>query len=214
MAENTHPIPAPDPCHVPTAHWLDQCLRGAAICLLLTLAAGSAAQAACREVSDLGSARTEHLGKLNAIRKRQEVGTLAPSRLLDKVAQDYACLLADTGHFDHVGPDGSTLSERVERAGYRFCIVAENLARGQRTVAEALMGWITSDGHWRNLRRKGITEVGFGAAFAAPDVADVPKAAGLSLLASELTGTPPPPMGRAAAPTAPVVWVQVFAKPC
>lgn len=169
----------------------------------------------CAEPGPLATLRADHLDMLNAIRKRQEVGVLANNEKLNSIAQAYACTLARTGHFDHVGPDGSTLSERVRKGGYNFCVVAENLARGQSNVTGALRGWITSEGHWRNMKRQSLTEVGFGAAASILVADDKSVVGGLSSLARSVSQAhQKADRNRPVTLKGPIVWVQVFGRPC
>lgn len=106
------------------------------------------------------------LSNVNA--RRGEAGqpalTACPS--LQRAAQAYADLLNSTGHFDHVGPDGSTVSTRAAAAGYvrsgnRFGL-AENIARGQQSVDAVMTGWMNSSGHRANILSPSLTHVGFG----------------------------------------------------
>ncbi len=174
---------------------------------LISICLGTAAlaqPAACGAPKDLGQVRADHLARLNAHRVRQDRGPLASDDLLNRVAQDYACLLARTGHFDHVGPDGSTLTDRVRRVGYPFCRLAENLAKGQLNVAEVILGWAQSPGHAANMRNRSLRDVGFGVAFIGDPVPT--KALSDLTLSGPLTG------GGPARVT--MVWVQVFGAGC
>lgn len=67
-----------------------------------------------------------------------------------------------TGRFDHVGSDGSTVGERVSRAGYAWRHVGENIARGQSSVEDVVADWVASAGHCANLMNPSFVE--FGAA--------------------------------------------------
>lgn len=167
----------------------------------------------CSDYPGLRIVRGSHLDQVNAIRARQTVGKLVSNGTLDEIAQLYACLLAQTGHFDHVGPDGSTLSERVSLGGYRYCFVAENLARGYPTVDAAIRGWVTSEGHWKNLKHSAAQEIGLGAAYAGDAPAptrDGPRS--LGDLATSLDGKPR--LNVAVIDRRSVVWVQVLGAPC
>ena len=186
------------------------------------LAPSRVAAAGCVPLHDLRELRGEHLEMLNRLRKRNEVATLDQSAVLDQVALDYACLLAETGHFDHTGPDGSTLMSRVTAGGYEWCLVAENLAKGQQSLLEAMKGWIKSPGHWKNLKRNGPTEIGFGAAYLPREgtprgvgvAGDRPARGSLTDLAISLgADIEPLPEKPDARPFQPYVWVQVFGKP-
>lgn len=68
--------------------------------------------------------------------------------------------MARAGFFSHTGSDGSDIRTRVSRAGYRWCAVAENIARGQRSLEAALEGWKASRGHRRNMLSRRMAEIG------------------------------------------------------
>ncbi|HHB80576.1 MAG TPA: CAP domain-containing protein, partial [Aliiroseovarius sp.] len=102
-----------------------------------------------------------------------------------------------------------TLVSRMQKGGYTFCVVAENLAKGQQDVDEALVGWTLSPGHRATMNLANVSEVGFGVAYAPSESEN----RSLSGLYSSLPGD------HYAAESVPktyqnYVWVQVFAHPC
>lgn len=62
--------------------------------------------------------------------------------------------------FSHTGTDGRTVGARAHNAGYGWQRIGENLAAGQRSVAEAVAGWLESPGHCANLMNPAFTEMG------------------------------------------------------
>lgn len=80
--------------------------------------------------------------------------------LLDVAASNHARAMARDRFFDHVDPQGRTVGQRVRQAGYRWRVVGENLAAGQRSVDEAVQGWLLSDSHCRILLDARFTEFG------------------------------------------------------
>lgn len=68
--------------------------------------------------------------------------------------------MADKHYFNHKEPGGSTPPVRATQAGYRWSRVSENIASGQRTVAEAVAGWLDSPGHCANIMNPVVTEMG------------------------------------------------------
>ena len=72
--------------------------------------------------------------------------------------------MARYNYFSHNGRDGSAPAQRIERAGYRYRAIAENIAAGQMKPEEAVAGWIRSPSHCANLMNPLYTEM--GAAFA------------------------------------------------
>jgi uncharacterized protein YkwD len=63
----------------------------------------------------------------------------------------------------HRGPDLSSPARRIERAGYAYAAMGENVAAGQRTPEEAMRSWMGSPGHRHNILGR-YTEMGVGVA--------------------------------------------------
>ncbi|GAA0497839.1 CAP domain-containing protein [Deinococcus depolymerans] len=77
---------------------------------------------------------------------------LLPHPALDLAAQGQSAAMALYGYFDHTSAlDGSSPLRRVQTAGLNPASVAENIAAGQTTPAEAVDGWLRSPGHCRNI---------------------------------------------------------------
>lgn len=76
--------------------------------------------------------------------------------------------MARTQQFDHRGSDGSDVGQRVQRQGYAWQAVGENIAAGPGSAQQVVAGWIASPGHCANLMSAEFTQM--GAAFViAPD---------------------------------------------
>ncbi len=102
---------------------------------------------------------------LNAERAKAGLGPLSLSPALGAVAHAYACEIAGRGgDIGHVGSDGSTLRERVQRGGVTASTVAENNAAGQTSATEVVAAWMASPHHRANMLRAGVTDVGLGQA--------------------------------------------------
>jgi len=63
----------------------------------------------------------------------------------------HAEVMARGNYFSHTGRDGSNPAQRVERAGYRYRSIGENIAGGQMQPEAAVAGWIKSPPHCQNL---------------------------------------------------------------
>ena len=111
----------------------------------------------------------------NAFRQEGRLGQVKPNAVLTAAARAFADYLAKSGKFAHEA-DGRKPAERAEAQGYRYCLVAENLAmnldsRGFETKAlarQAVDGWKNSPGHRANLLQPIVTEIGV-AVVRAPD---------------------------------------------
>ncbi|MEM0964206.1 MAG: CAP domain-containing protein [Bacteroidota bacterium] len=79
---------------------------------------------------------------------------------LESAARGHAADMAEHGYFGHTGSDGSSLGERVDRTGYDWAVVGENLARYQRSIGEVVTDWQQSEGHCRQLHDPAFAEVG------------------------------------------------------
>lgn len=87
---------------------------------------------------------------------------LALEPRLMAAAQKHSVDMHEHGFMSHTGSDGSTLSERVEREGYAWRQLGENVAWGYTTPESVMAGWLGSPGHCSNLMRPGYTELGLG----------------------------------------------------
>lgn len=88
---------------------------------------------------------------------------LAVNEALTAAAQAHADDMAARRRMSHRGSDGSSPFRRMGRAGYRYERAGENVAAGQRSVAEVMRAWMNSPGHRRNVLGK-FTEIGAGRA--------------------------------------------------
>lgn len=79
---------------------------------------------------------------------------------LAQAAEQHSREMARLSYFDHIGRDGSRVSQRADAAGYRWRSIAENLAAGYSNLADALRGWVRSEGHCRNLLDERYSEFG------------------------------------------------------
>lgn len=104
--------------------------------------------AAHAQMDDLSDAARSWLNK---VRAEAGAGAVTPSAKLKAAAAAHARDLAARGAFSHEGSDGSQVGVRARRAGYRYCFVAENLAKGQGSLEVVLRGWMGSQGHRRNM---------------------------------------------------------------
>ena len=111
----------------------------------------------------------------NAFRKESRLGEVKPNAALTAAARAFAEYLAKTGKFAHEA-DGRQPAQRARAQGYRYCLVAENLAmnldsRGFETrvlARDAVEGWKNSPGHRANMLQPTVTEIGVAVA-RAPD---------------------------------------------
>ena len=123
---------------------------------------------------DLPQTETAIIEMTNAFRAENRLGAVKANGTLAKAAKAFAEYLATSGRFAHEA-DGRKPSDRTKAAGYKHCIVAENLAlnqdgRGFATRALALQaveGWKGSPPHRAAMLHPHVTEIGVGIAKAA-----------------------------------------------
>ena len=99
---------------------------------------------------------------------RQQFGCqpLTIDKRLTASAQRHSEDMALHDLFDHVGSDGSSPSQRITAAGYKWSLAAENLAAGYTSPEEVVDAWFNevppNDGHRRNLLNCALRQVGVG----------------------------------------------------
>jgi uncharacterized protein YkwD len=84
---------------------------------------------------------------------------------LTRAADDYSDVMASSGVMSHTGPDGSTMTTRVEAAGYQWSTLGENIAQGQADAASVMRSWMNSPGHRANILNCSFKELGVGVHF-------------------------------------------------
>ncbi|CAN5699698.1 CAP domain-containing protein [soil metagenome] len=87
---------------------------------------------------------------------------LALDERLNAAALAHAADMREQGAIDHVGSDGGTVADRLEREGYNWSAAGENVAYGYESVAEVVEGWLESDTHCVNMMRPAFEHLGVG----------------------------------------------------
>ena len=97
---------------------------------------------------------------LNDLRAKQGKAAVMYSPALERAAQAHANDMARRGFFSHEGSDGAAVSDRVSAQGYKWCFVAENIAKGQRDLNQVMRGWTASKGHYKNMVHSSVRAFG------------------------------------------------------
>jgi uncharacterized protein YkwD len=87
-------------------------------------------------------------------------GTVKWNETLAAAAMDQARDMAKGDMLSHTGSDGSSVGDRVEKRGYYWQNVAENIGAGRQTSEEVVSLWVNSPNHCANLMKREITEIG------------------------------------------------------
>lgn len=98
--------------------------------------------------------------EFNAYRKANGKPALSLNKKLTKAAERHARDMAKKDFRSHTGSDGSSVGQRVRKAGYKWCHVSENITWGRRSLADAIAAWDASAGHKENMLRRKPKEYG------------------------------------------------------
>ncbi|MFJ3624385.1 CAP domain-containing protein [Streptomyces iakyrus] len=112
-----------------------------------------------------GGPEAQVLALVNTERAAAGCSPVTANDRLTRAADDYSDVMASSGVMSHTGPDGSTMTTRVEAAGYRWSTLGENIARGQADAASVMKSWMNSPGHRANILNCSFKELGVGVHF-------------------------------------------------
>lgn len=142
---------------------------GALTAVLLLVGLGLAAIAARQKAPLLQSStdfieesqEDDMLDAVNKERKSNGLSALCYNMKLNEAAAGHSQDMASRERMSHTGSDGSSMSQRVTRAGYDWNGVAENVANGQRSVSSVMAAWMKSTGHRDNVLGSKYTHFGY-----------------------------------------------------
>ncbi len=126
------------------------------------LGACAMSQGPAPKTTDLSIDRDRGLALVNAFRAENGLKPLTVDERLMQAAAAQSEAMARKDKMDHAV--AGALPGRVERAGYHWGTTAENIARGYKDYDAAMVGWIHSPGHRKNLLNPNVTEIGFAGA--------------------------------------------------
>ena len=87
----------------------------------------------------------------NQVRASKGLKPLAGNPKLQAAAQAHSDHMARRGKMAHSGIGDGSPWDRIAATGYAMGAGAENVAMGQRDVAEVMAAWKGSSGHYRNI---------------------------------------------------------------
>lgn len=131
-------------------------------CTFVFLAGQAQASNACQTPANVNALASEIAAGLNANRRANGQPALTFNKRLSKAAMKHACDMSRNAFFGHQGTDGSNIQTRVRAAGYRDCLIAENLAWGYPDSKKIITGWMNSRGHRSNMLHPRVAEFGVG----------------------------------------------------
>jgi secreted trypsin-like serine protease len=100
---------------------------------------------------------------VNVERAEEGCNPLTMHPQLNQAALAHSEDMALNDFFDHTGSDGSSVTDRMETAGYvDWWTAGENIAAGQTTPAEVMTSWMNSPGHRANILNCDFEDIGVG----------------------------------------------------
>lgn len=116
-----------------------------------------------RSLSAISSSMQQMLDLINNERRKNGRSELCFNDKLILAAQRHNNDMIQQNYFSHTGADGSSLSTRVDRVGYNWYRVAENIAINT-SVQRAHGSLMGSAGHRRNILNSDLKQIGLGIA--------------------------------------------------
>lgn len=97
----------------------------------------------------------------NNQRSQNNLFTLSENDKLDEAATEKMNDLFNKQYFDHVSPTGQGPAYWVDKEGYSYIMIGENLALGDFDNDKALVdAWMASPGHRANILNNNYTDIG------------------------------------------------------
>lgn len=88
------------------------------------------------------------------------VAPLSWNDVLAKSSLIHSTDMNATGQFIHNSSDGTSFSDRITAAGYKWRTVGENIAAGQTTEQQVFTDWLNSEGHCKNMMNGAFKDMG------------------------------------------------------
>lgn len=127
----------------------------------------SQAPATCASTSNFQSDmlsrvnRTRAAGAMCGAVRYPPAAPLRWSNQLQQAAAVHSRDMAEHNFFNHKSAtNGTTLTERLRRVGYKFQAAGENIGAGPQTVAQAVDMWVASPGHCVTLMTATFVDLG------------------------------------------------------
>ena len=109
------------------------------------------------------------LADVNSVRAKAGCGPLKLNKALMAAAEGHARNMAEQDFFGHKDKAGRGITGRVRSQGYRYGLVAENIAAGQKSAGEAVQAWVDSPGHRKNIMNCRFRETGIAMVYQPDD---------------------------------------------
>ena len=120
------------------------------------------APAAPADSAELGAYEQQVVDLVNKERAAAGLSPLKANTKLASVAEKKAEDLRDKGYFAHQSPTYGSPFDMMKQFGISYTAAGENIAKGQKTPADVMNGWMNSPGHRANILNSNFTEIGVG----------------------------------------------------
>ncbi len=112
--------------------------------------------------SNLSANAQEVIKLVNKERNAAGLSALAENSRLSEVAQAKAEDMMKNGYFSHISPTYGSPFEMMKTFGIAYKSAGENIAKGQKTPAAVMNGWMNSSGHRTNILNASYEQIGAG----------------------------------------------------
>ena len=96
----------------------------------------------------------------NELRKKLKLEILVENSRLAQAAWQKAQDMLINQYFAHINPSGQDLSYWINKNGYKYSVIGENLAMGYATAEDVVAAWSKSPTHYRNIVDPNFKETG------------------------------------------------------
>lgn len=112
--------------------------------------------------SNLGDYEQQVVDLVNKERAAVGLPALKVNTKLAGVAEKKAEDLRDNNYFAHQSPTYGSPFDMMKQFGITYSSAGENIAKGQKSPADVMNGWMNSQGHKDNILNSSYTEIGVG----------------------------------------------------
>ena len=112
--------------------------------------------------SNLSANAQEVIKLVNKERNAAGLSALTENSRLSEAAQAKAEDMMKNGYFSHTSPTYGSPFEMMKTFGITYKSAGENIAKGQKTPAAVMNGWMNSSGHRANILNASYEQIGVG----------------------------------------------------
>jgi uncharacterized protein YkwD len=139
--------------------------------------ASATARAVAATATPPGDFVSRVIARTNAYRVANGCPALTVNAILMGTAQGHSQEMALRDYVGHNSADGTSPWDRIKAAGYKYQLVAENIAWGATSPEQVVDAWFfespPNDAHRKNILTCGLNEIGVGYYYLANDPGNV-----------------------------------------